>query len=80
MLPLQGSVGAVIQTFATLSFWKVYQRGSAPSLAFLLSVYNFQFLKIFTDKVHLAELGNMTTWMMPANHFWKSLNVSLTRK
>lgn len=78
MLPLQGSVGAVTQPFTTLSFWEVYERRSAWRLAFLLAVYNFQFLKSFTDKIHLAELGNMTTWMMPANHSQKSFSNSLT--
>lgn len=63
-----------------LSFWKVYERKSAPRLAFLLSVSNFQFLKVFTDNVHLAELGSMNTWMMPAIQFWKSFNISLTGK
>lgn len=80
MLPLQGSVGAVTQPFTTLSVWKVYERRSAMRLAFLHSVCNFQFLKSFTDKIHLAELGNMTTRMMPENHFQKSFNISLRRK
>lgn len=80
MLPLQGSVGAVTLSFTILSFWKVYERRSAVRLAFLLSVSNFQFLKISSDKIHLAELGNVTARMMPANRFWKSFDISLKRK
>lgn len=56
------------------------ERRSALRLAFLLAVYNFQFLRSFTDKICLAELGNMTTWMMPANYSQKSFSISLPRK
>lgn len=83
ILPLQGSVGAVIQSFTTLSFWKAYERRTALRLAFLLLAYNFHFLKSFTDKIHLAEVGNMmllATWMMLANHFRKRFSIGLTKK